>query len=111
MGEYYILKGRKVVPTDLMTWSKMFQNADKDRIVCKSNIDDSIVSTVFLGLNHSFTGTSLEVFETLVFGGPLDGEMTRCATLDQAEKMHVDMCVRVKLAQLDETLQEHKHES
>ena len=61
------------------------------------DVGDVTVSTAFLGLDHQFADAGPpHLFETLVFGGPFDGEMDRCATWEGAEKMHDLMCERVK---------------
>jgi hypothetical protein len=95
MSEHYILKGREVVPCDLMTWAKSFETSE--RKVAKTAIGDSSVSTVFLGLNHQWGDGPPLLFETLVFGGPLDGDMERYSTYEQAEAGHAAMCERVRL--------------
>jgi hypothetical protein len=48
------------------------------------------LSTVFLCLDHSFqTDSEPVLWESLVFGGPHDGEMRRCAgTRTDALRMH-----------------------
>ena len=55
------------------------------------------VSTVFLALDHSFSNGAHEplVFETMVFGGDLDGEVERCCTYAQAKNMHTRWVRRV----------------
>jgi hypothetical protein len=74
----------------------MFRNPE-NRTVALEIIDDDVrVSTVFLGLDHSFgTGPPL-LFETMVFGGPMDQEQGRCTTWEEAESLHATMVARVK---------------
>jgi len=68
-----------------------------ERRVARDEVGDSDVSTVFLQLDHSFTGRPPPlVFETMVFGGPLDGECERYATWDEAEMGHARMIARVR---------------
>lgn len=65
--------------------------SDKElRRVKVSAIDEGELSTVFLCLDHSFQLDAEPVlWESLVFGGPHDGEMRRCAgTRTDALKMH-----------------------
>ena len=61
--------------------------------------DEVEVSTVFLGMDHShYFGMEPHLpmlWETLVFRGPLDGEMDRYPTYELAVKGHKDMCLRV----------------
>lgn len=88
MSGKYILDGHKVVPcNNLMQWAKWFETAD--RIVAKTKISDEVrVSTVFLGLNHSYGEGDPLLFETMVFGGKLDEQMERYATWEKAEEGH-----------------------
>jgi len=88
-GRYiYDEQGNPREEADLMKWAKWFEKAD--RIVAKTMVGVIEVSTVFLGLDHSFGGTVPILFETMVFGGPLDGEQERYATKEQAQKGHED---------------------
>ena len=53
---------------------------------------------LFTGLDHSFrSGNSPPVlYETLVFGGSLDGEMDRYSTFEEAVSGHRRMVARVQ---------------
>jgi hypothetical protein len=79
-----------------MTWAEGFEK--DNRHVADETIGGVRVSTVFLGLDHSFDGGRPLLFETMVFGGALDQEQRRCTTWDEAEKMHAAMVERVKAA-------------
>jgi len=94
---YYILVDGEPVPTsDLFTWGEWFETADRN--VAKTEIGETLVSTVFLGLDHSFGNGSIPIlFETLVFGGGLDGMMDRYATLEDAMLGHERMVARVRI--------------
>lgn len=110
--QYYILEDGAPVPTDMLTWARWFDDACK-RIVCRTGLtrggeeltlspnvrtDPSemyvCVSTVFLGMDHSFawspTGPAI-LYETMVYLA--DGEFLapqwRYATADAARAMHV----------------------
>ena len=54
------------------------------------------VSTVWLGLDHSYDGGPPLIFETMVFGGGLDLEMERYSTEAEALAGHAAMCARVQ---------------
>jgi hypothetical protein len=98
MSDKYILDGHTVVPaTSLKQWAEWMKNKP-DRRVRDETINGVRVSTVFLGLDHSFGPGPKQLFETMVFGGALDGEMDRCATWAEAEEMHDRMVARVKVA-------------
>jgi hypothetical protein len=98
----YILRGKRAVKCDDATaWAKWFENSS-NRIVTKEDINDVTVSTVFLGIDHAFRESSPPIlFETMVFGGPLNEEQNRCSTWDEAEAMHAAMVKRVRNANLD----------
>jgi hypothetical protein len=90
----YILKGhtpKKV--DDLLEWAQWFEKAD--RTVDKTQIGEVEVSTVFLGLDHSFGGAIPLLFETMIFGGDEDGYQERYSTWDEAVKGHQFACEKV----------------
>ena len=61
---------REVVPVDVVTWGKWFEEHREDRVVKQEIVGGVRVSTVFLGLDHSFGGGDPLWFETMIFGGP-----------------------------------------
>jgi hypothetical protein len=87
---FAILKGHEVVSVDdVLTWGRWFQEHRGARIVKQDIFGDVLVSTVFLGMNHSWHPEGPpEWFETMIFNGPLDGDIWRCETWDQAEAQH-----------------------
>lgn len=93
----YILEGHTPVPVkDTLVWARWFATAD--RKVARTQVTDGIsVSTVFLGLDHSFSpGAAPQIFETMVFGGPLDNDLDRYATWEEAEAGHVAMVAKAE---------------
>lgn len=78
-----------------MRWARWFETAD--RIVKNTPVGDAKVSTVFLGIDHSFRemGEPL-LFETMVFGGQMHGEQERYSTWEEAEKGHEKMVERLR---------------
>jgi len=96
MSEHYILdENHNAVPADLMTWARSLENSEARR-VAQTYIGIAMVSTVFLGLDHSFWEGPPLLFETMVFGGACDGDMERCTTWSEAEAQHSAMCDRVR---------------
>ena len=88
MNEKYVLDGHNpVVITDLIAWTEQFEKLD--RRVRQETANGLNVSTVFLGIDHSF-GTGLPIlFETMIFGLPKGEEyVERCSTWEEAEAMH-----------------------
>lgn len=95
MSDKYILDGKKAVPEpNLMKWAQWFESAD--RVVKQEMIGDVKVSTVFLGLDHSFGEGGPMLFETMIFGGKHDEDQDRCSTWEQAEEMHQKAINKVK---------------
>ena len=90
----YILIDKKPVKADITEWSKWMAKHAL-RVVGRTTIDDVVVSTVFLGIDHSLDEGKPMLFETLVFGGPYDEERERTSTWEEAESMHARMVERV----------------
>lgn len=97
MNDEYILDGHEpVLSNDLIAYAKWFKAAD--RHVGKTQISDDIeISTVFLGLNHNYGAGIPILFETMVFGGILDGELERYATWEEAEEGHKRWVEKVRI--------------
>jgi hypothetical protein len=96
---YYILDNdKKIVKATDKEYTEFFKNPDARRVAL-DEINGSRISTVFLGLDHRFDEKGPPIlFETMVFGGPLDQEQERCCTWDDAEMMHTMMVERVRNA-------------
>lgn len=87
----YILDGKTPVKTDLMTWAKWYETAERHVGITKK--DGVTVSTVFLGTNHAWGQNEPPMlFETMIFGGGHDQHQERCSTWEQAEAMHKAAC-------------------
>jgi hypothetical protein len=79
---------------DVREWAQYFEYAN--RHVANDTIGDANISTVFLGVDHRFGDGPPLIFETMIFGGPLDGEMWRYSTWDDAETGHQMAVKRVR---------------
>lgn len=96
---HYILVGRTPMAVDLMTWARAFENRPEVWRIGADEITASChVSTVFLGLDHNHRGGEPILFETMIFGGPLDGEQWRYHSYDQAERGHADAVAQARIA-------------
>jgi len=90
--ERYKLIGRLPVPVaDLIEWASWFETAD--RRVARTDVGPLHVSTVFLGIDHSFSNfpdTTPILFETMIFDDTdgLDHYCDRYASWDEAERGH-----------------------
>ena len=74
---------------DTVLWGRWMENS-KLRRVAEDFVADSRVSTVFLGLDHSYQihGGPPILYETMIFGGPQDGFQERYETREDAVKGH-----------------------
>ena len=74
---------------DVIEWGKAFESVN--RKVAETEVGDARISTVFIGLDHSFGNGDPLLFETMIFGGPRDDHMRRYATWDDALIGHHEM--------------------
>ena len=90
----YILKGKRVFPeADLMTWARFFsfKNRRIKRTIIgldKKGLRKAVVSTVFLGLDHSFGFGPPLLFETMIFDPSDECGCWRYANYREALKGH-----------------------
>lgn len=97
MGQLYILDGKTPVPLfDTTKWGLKV-----DKIIGKDQFGSVSVSTVFLGMDHSFSGGDPVLFETMIFGGEHDQYQERYCTWDEAEKGHQIACDLVNKITID----------
>ena len=64
--------------------------------IVTTSISSRVLSTVFLGIDHSWDNGPPVLFETMVFGGNHDQYQERCSTWKQAEDMHERACALVR---------------
>jgi hypothetical protein len=90
--KYILDEHKNVIPATLLEWAEYLESHHKERIVAKDKIDGHMVSTVFLGLDHSniCNAGKLEIFETMIFGKNSGAEeyCDRYATWAEAEEGH-----------------------
>lgn len=69
---YYLLdENKEPYPVDMMEVIRLYEDLEM-KIVKQDKIDDVFVSTVFLGMDHSFSnkpGHQPVLWETMIFGG------------------------------------------
>lgn len=85
---HYILDGKtpKIID-DLREWSS--QLGKQNTVVKRSELPGGVtVSTVFLGLDHSYGNGPPVLFETMIFEGDHDGYQERYCTWEEAEQGH-----------------------
>lgn len=70
MGEYFDRQGQ---PLTVMEWAKRFEGKDREAIMSYKRVaettlpDGTWISTVWIGLDHSFGEGPPLIFETMVF--------------------------------------------
>ncbi len=86
MSEFYDREGHEIT---MQRWGALLKGDDYRVIAQDRPVEGVLVSTVWLGLDHQFftSGPPL-IFETMVFGGPLDEYQQRYSTEDAARRGH-----------------------
>lgn len=94
-GKYTLIGQTPVLEPDLLTWARWYETAD--RRVAEDVIGRARVSTVFLGLDHQYGVGPPILFETMIFGGELNGEEWRYSTWSEAESGHRQAVEKVRV--------------
>ena len=85
----YILDGHDPVYCDPITASLWKQTHWDQCQVAEDFVGTVRLSTVFLGMDYNHTGEGKPIlFETMVFGGDMDGRQERYCTWDEALAGH-----------------------
>jgi len=106
------LDGNPVPVDDVTIWGEWFERASRDgsRIVKQDFVEGNDgaahfslkgrvgVSTVFLGINHQWGSGPPILWESLVSGTSLDGEMHRYTSRADALRGHEVLLARVRAA-------------
>ena len=94
-GKYILVDGKVVEEPDLIKWAEWYEKHDSSMM--RTTVGNVRISTIFLGLDHSFTPASKPiVFETMVFGGALDQKQWRYSSLSLALRGHDELVTKVK---------------
>lgn len=96
---YYILRDLKLVQVGLLEWAMWLENMQNS--IDHTTIGETNVSTVFLGIDYNFCFTDLPnhrpiLFESMIFGGPLDQFQWRYSTLGEAKQGHAELVAAVR---------------
>ena len=70
---YYDKQGQPIVSeSDIdacLIWAKLFEDQEYQRVAKTKLVNDVLISTVWIGIDHSFLTEGLPmIFETMVFG-------------------------------------------
>ena len=79
--------GRPVEEPDVLKWAAWIEETS-NREIAQHKIGDVLLSTVFLGLDHSFGRGPPLLYETMIFGGEHDQEQWRYSTHEEAIEGH-----------------------
>lgn len=94
--KYYKLdKNNNPIPCTLDEFANMY--SDKNFVLAQNKIKDSLVSTVFLGLDHNYGDNGLPIlWETMIFpdsGG--DNYQVRYSSYKEAIEGHLKACLTI----------------
>ena len=90
MSNWYILdNNNKPIPASITEAADWLEEGSDRRTVKRDEIGDILVSTVFLGLDHSWTpGGKPVLWETMIFGGEHDQYQERYTSHEDALEGH-----------------------
>ncbi len=87
-NKFILDKDKNVIPATLMEWGQFLETDPEFRRVDRTEIDGLMISTVFLGNDHSFDGR-LHIFETMIFNDDISLDyLERYSTWKEAEEGH-----------------------
>lgn len=87
---YFDRQGRPITPD---RWIELFDDRSY-QVVVQEEKDEVRVSTIWLGLDHSFgLGGPPLIFETMIFGGTRDGDQWRYESEEGALSGHALACI------------------
>lgn len=89
MSKWYILSvDNKPVAVSITEAVQWMEDNPERKAVKQDHIDDKFVSTVFLGLDHSWNNKELILWETMIFGGEHDQYQERYSSYEDALEGH-----------------------
>lgn len=98
--KYFKLVDRRAIPVaDLIEWAIWFESAECQ--VAITLLDDVMVSTIFLGMDHQHGEGDPLLFETMVFvGDGVHDRMNRYFIWEEAEVGHYEIvgAIRAEMA-------------
>jgi hypothetical protein len=93
-----------------MEWASWFEQNFHERQIKRDEVQGFLVSTVFLGLDHSFGDGEQLWFETMVFRlsnvrgfkGRDEYGQWRYTTIEEARAGHAEVCEKVRTGEIGE---------
>lgn len=81
---YKLDKENNPVPCEAIEFSEWEKDNMNQRVLKQDHIDNVLVSTVFLGLDHGFGSKAPVLWETMIFGGQHDSYTERYDSYEEA---------------------------
>lgn len=88
--EYILVDGKPVQCLEMNRWA-VWMGTNNRTLGLNFTPKGAKVSTVFLGLDHNWGDGPPVLWETMVFGGPLEGEQDRYSSAQDAISGHQTM--------------------
>ena len=100
ISTYILENGRAVFEPDIVKWAEWYENCGEARWIEYDDLGNGCeVSTVFLGIDYGVLSDSNGpvLYETMVFGGSLDGYCIRSSSLIGSRGNHYDTVARAQI--------------
>lgn len=103
IGKYILVNGEVTRERGLLKWGRwMEDHRFKECRIAHTVLDEVTVSTIFIGLDHDFSGKGPpRVFETMIFGGGYETDCWRTCTMKEAKATHRKAVVMVRKSQAE----------
>jgi hypothetical protein len=88
MAWYILDENNQPVKSNITDCGKWLQKNPERKAVKQEHIGDVFISTVFLGLDHSFQSDIPMLWETMIFGGEHDQYQDRYTSYEDALEGH-----------------------
>jgi hypothetical protein len=88
MAWYILDENNKPIRSTIVDCGEWLEENPERKAVKQEHIDDVFISTVFLGLDHSWNSDIPVLWETMIFGGEHDQYMDRYSSYEDALEGH-----------------------
>ena len=88
MSWYILTADNQPVAVSVTEAAQWMEDNPERKAVKQDHVDDVFVSTVFLGLDHSWNNKGLILWETMIFGGINDQYQERYNSYEDALEGH-----------------------
>lgn len=88
MSWYILTANNQPVAVSITEAAQWMEDNPERKAVKQDHIDDKFVSTVFLGLDHSWNNKEVILWETMIFGGEHDQYQERYSSYEDALEGH-----------------------